>query len=94
MSEPLTEAQEDAVLAGQRRVNIIWEITQAFLAVVIITGNVAIYVVSAAKGPQVMVPQGLQVLGGMVIGFYFNRTNHSNIGGPGHKPPNPPYTGR
>ena len=79
---PTTTAAADLVTAGQRRVNIIWEVTQAIIAVV-----VAVSVLSVA-GWKVMNNQSdtaafllLSNVFFMVIATYFSRTNHQKTGG-------------
>lgn len=67
--------------AGQRRVNIIWEITQSLIAVM-----VTVTTLYAAATGLPGTDQGL--LGSaffLVVGFYFGRTNHSRQGGIGHR---------
>ena len=77
-----TTAQQDLVTAGQRRVNLIWELTQAAIALSVsgttlfVAGNLAI------RGGADMVTFGLLSNGFfLVIGFYFGRTNHQRTGG-------------
>lgn len=78
--------------AGQRRVNIIWEISQAFIA--IMTVSTTLYVAArlalTAMAPALTEKQlsvttsAFMLLGSLVslvIGFYFGRTNHQKIGG-------------
>jgi len=90
---PTTTKQEDVVTAGQRRVNLIWEITQAFIAVIVtlaslyVAANLAIK--DGASGGFLLLSNAFF----LIIGFYFSRTNHSAIGGIGKKP-DPPYEGR
>jgi hypothetical protein len=90
---PNTTAQQDLTTAGQRHINAIWEYTQAFLAITVVSANVLVWVVSSIKGSIDRIPEGLVGLCGMVIGFYFARTNHQAIGGTGAKP-SQPYEGR
>ena len=83
---PTTTVQDDITLAGQRRVNLIWECTQATIAVVITVAVVYASITST-------VHQELSNAFFLIVGFYFSRTNHSAIGGVGRKP-SPPYEGR
>lgn len=74
---------------GQRRINFIWEITQAIIALTTVGGGVAIMVRdSFANGDGAQVPTTLSSMIFLVLGFYFARTNHSNVGGvgPTHHP--------
>jgi len=83
---PTTTAQQDAVTLGQRRINMIWESTQAMIALSV-TGAVVFCAIKAITS-EVLTNAFF-----LVIGFYYSRTNHSAIGGTGHKP-SPPYEGR
>jgi len=93
---PRTTIQQDLTVAGQRRVNLIWEYTQAVIAVILVgaTAAAALKLVFQPAGSQ-EVPTILAGLCGMVVGSYFQRTNHMNIGGVGAKPTDQePYIGR
>lgn len=76
---PTTTTQQDLTTAGQRKVNLIWEYTQAAIALGI---TIAMIYCSIVKidAPEVRNAFFL------IIGFYFSRTNHSAIGGIGFKP--------
>lgn len=88
---PTTTEQEDVVTAGQRRINLLWEITQSVIAI----GVVFITMIKAYTLPtNASVPTVMAVTLGAVIGFYFARVNHEAIGGVGRKPPQTPYEGR
>lgn len=86
-----TTFQEDLTHAGQRQINLIWERTQAAIAlgVVFLTMLAGIY--SMVYGVQI--PTLLAMAFGTVVGFYFSRTNHAAIGGVGVKAQGP-YEGR
>ncbi len=75
---PNTTLQQDLVVAGQRRVNLIWEVTQAIIAV----GVVGALIYSALNGST---PVDLGNAAFLIVGFYFSRTNHQNTGGIGYK---------
>jgi len=83
---PKTTTQEDLTTAGQRRINVIWEVTQALIAL-LITGAV---VYAAIKKLDSSVLTNAFFL---IVGFYFSRTNHQAIGGIGWKP-SQAYEGR
>jgi len=83
---PETTAQEDIVTLGQRRVNLIWESTQAVIALCVTAALVYVSV----KGID---SEELKNAFFLIIGFYFSRTNHSAIGGVGKKVMGK-YTGR
>jgi len=92
---PTTTRQEDITTAGQRRINLIWEVTQAVIAVLVTAANmvVATYQALNTTVPPVPHPTILSISFGTIIGFYFARTNHAAIGGTGNKPTQP-YEGR
>ncbi len=73
-----TTKQEDLVVAGQRRINLIWEFTQA--AVTILITCAAIYCAVAGKDADV-----LNFAFVAVISTYYARTNHTKVGGVGFK---------
>lgn len=82
-----TTAQEDLTTAGQRRINLIWEFTQAFIAITVILTNMIVGVVFAVNRiPAGEYPIVLSSSLFLVVGFYFSRTNHAAIGGMGTKP--------
>jgi hypothetical protein len=74
-----TTNQEDITKAGQRKVNLIWEYTQASIAIVI---TLAI-VYCAVRG---IINEQISNAFFLIIGFYFSRTNHAAIGSIGKKP--------
>lgn len=67
-------AQEVLVTAGQRRINLIWEITQAIIAL-FVTGSMVFCIVTGR------VTEALTNAFFLIIGFYFSRTNHTKTGG-------------
>lgn len=71
---PTTTFEEQRHAASQRQVNMIWEYTQAAMALGMLVSFIycAIYKIDSP------------LLNGAfftVIGFYFGRTNHQNVGG-------------
>lgn len=95
---PKTTEQEDMVTAGQRAVNLLWETTQARIALVVIfVGmfvNASLICVLVISNRDISVNrlavisialQFINLTAGIIIGFYFSRTNHTNIGGVGKK---------
>jgi hypothetical protein len=78
---------------GQRKVNLIWEYTQATMAVLIVLANILVWVESALR-PGVNIPASLSDALFVIVGFYYGRTNHSATGGVGPKPEQGPYAGR
>ena len=76
--------EKAAVSSGQRRINAIWEITQAVIALSV-TG-VTLYVAARIAGAAGADTQSFLLLSNaffLVIGFYFGRTNHTRMGGVG-----------
>jgi len=81
-----TTEQEDIVTAGQRKVNLVWERTQAIIALSV---TIALIYVSIMK----IESEELKNAFFLIVGFYFSRTNHAAIGGVGIKP-SQKYQGR
>lgn len=73
---PSTTAQEDLGTAGQRRVNLIWEGTQAAVAL-LITGS-TIYAVLTGR-ESIILGNAFT----LIVALYFVRTNHTKTGGVG-----------
>ena len=83
---PTTTAQEDIVTEGQRRINLIWEMTQAFVAISVVLANLIVGVYFGLTGKSTAeFPVVLSSSLFLIIGFYFSRTNHQRIGGTGQK---------
>jgi hypothetical protein len=93
---PTTTTQQDLTTAGQRKVNLIWEFTQAIIAVMLVGAFVTVIIRITFRGAVGQeVPAVLAAVCGTVVGSYFQRTNHMNIGGIGRKPQeHQPYEGR
>jgi hypothetical protein len=77
--DPTTTEQEDITTAGQRKVNLIWEYTQAAVALLV---TITFLYCEVMKIDSLAVKMGFS----LIVGFYFSRTNHSAIGGVGRKP--------
>lgn len=73
---PTTTAADDMRTAGQRRVNLIWETTQAIIAV----GVTGATIWSAYTGKESCTLGNAFTL---IIAIYFVRMNHTKIGGVG-----------
>lgn len=96
--EPNTTEQQDITTEGQRIINLIWEKTQsriAFMSVLVgMAVNAALVfamVFSVASG-EISIARlavitsalaSINLTTGIVIGFYFSRTNHTKVGGVG-----------
>lgn len=81
-----TTEQQDITTAGQRRVNLIWEYTQSFIAIIVVLANMTAATFNVFQGKDIDVPMILSSSLFLIIGFYFSRTNHQAIGGVGKKP--------
>jgi hypothetical protein len=77
---PTTTIQQDMTTAGQRRVNLIWEYTQAIIAIII---TLAIIFCAVEKIQNEVLTNAFF----LIVSMYFVRTNHSIIGGIGPKIP-------
>lgn len=85
---PTTTQQEDLTTASQRKVNLIWEYTQAVIAGMVVFANmvVGVYDGLAPAERRSEFPVILSSALFLIVGFYFSRTNHAAIGGVGPKP--------
>ncbi len=78
---PTTTNEQDLLTASQRRVNLIWEMTQAMIAVAVTGSTLFVAGSLAVRGTQDTAP--FLLLSNaffLVIGFYFGRTNHARAG--------------
>lgn len=104
---PTTTEQQDITLAGQRAINKIWEYTQSAIALLVVISGVMInsviimfVVINSVEVTTTQLSlisislQFINLTTGIIIGFYFSRTNHSAQGGVGPKVADAPYTGR
>ena len=86
------QVERSKVSAGHRRINAIWETTQATIALGVI--GVTLYVDAKialagidASAIGASSQNSLNVMSALVTGFYFGRTNHTQQGGvPAAKP--------
>lgn len=84
----------DLTHAGQRKINLIWELTQALIAILVTATTLVVAAALAMRGETLIAAFiFLSNAFSLVIGFYFSRTNHTKIGGVGTKP-DTPYEGR
>lgn len=78
---PNTTAAEDLMTVGQRRINLIWESTQAFVAVSVTVATLYVSARLALTGgtdaPFILLSNTFF----LVIGTYISRSNHNKIGG-------------
>lgn len=77
-----TTSEEDRKTLGQRRINLIWETTQAAVAVsvTITTLGVCAYLVTHDRGSEGAFLLLSNVFF-LVVGTYFQRTNHTKSSG-------------
>lgn len=83
--EPLPAVELAKVAEGQRAINRIWELTQASIAFAISTATVTVSFILIV-GPNTVEVKlaALQLLSSaffVILGSYFNRTNHTKQGG-------------
>lgn len=86
MSDQPTAEQSEQTLktAGQRHVNLIWEFTQALIALAVT--SITLYTASKLALLEPAQTAAFLLLSNaffLVIGFYFGRTNHQRTGGIG-----------
>lgn len=92
---PTTTTQQDLTVASQRRISLIWEMTQSFIAGIVVSANMVAALWNVFHGVGVDVPMILSSSLFLILGFYFARTNHAAIGGIGPKATdNQEYKGR
>lgn len=91
-AQATTTSEEQKHTKGQRWINLIWELTQATIAITIVQAALVLTykVITAALAPDATEQVSgfgntaftlLSSLVSLVIGFYFGRTNHQRIGG-------------
>lgn len=73
---PSTTAEQDRKTKGQRNVNLIWETTQALIAIIVTLATIY----SAVMGVESLLLGNAFTL---IIALYFVRSNHVKIGGVG-----------
>ena len=77
----MTTSEQVLLTASQRRVNLIWEVTQALIAVAVTSTTLYVSGALAVRGTQDTAP--FLLLSNaffLVISFYFGRTNHARAG--------------
>lgn len=86
---PNTTEAQDKISEGQRRINIVWEATQAVIALTI---TFAIVYLAIVQTPAETITNAFF----LIVGFYFSRTAQTangTHGAPGGKPGEPPMGG-
>lgn len=82
---PDTTAEQDIVTAGQRKINQIWEWTQCFIACVSTIVMLFLGAYLAIQGRIADFPPFMALSYGVILGCYYQRTNHTKVGGVGVK---------
>lgn len=85
-----TTKEEDKHTSSARFNDSIWEWTQSFIALIVVCSVVYTNVYLATNPPSASEISNsalmqLNVLGGIIVGFYFGRTNHARLGGVANK---------
>jgi len=84
IAAPTTTEEEDRATVGQRRINLLWETTQSIVAVTVTTATLYVAARLALKdNGDTAAFLLLSNVFFLVLGTYFNRTNHVKIGGVG-----------
>lgn len=77
---PKTTTEQDRHSYGQRRINLIWEVTQAIIAIIVTMATLFVAASLALRGDgQTAAFLLLSNAFFLVIGFYFSRSNHNRI---------------
>jgi hypothetical protein len=78
---PTTTGEQNLKTAGQRRINLIWEFTQAGIAISVTITTLYVAAVLVIRGStETAAFLLLSNAFFLVIGFYFGRTNHARLG--------------
>jgi len=78
-AETLATRQSEASIkrtAGQRRINMVWEATQATIALSVVAAVIYCALMQIESNSLVNMSY-------LIVGFYFGRTNHQRVGGIG-----------
>ncbi|MCR4330062.1 MAG: hypothetical protein NUV65_05980 [Candidatus Roizmanbacteria bacterium] len=85
MADEIKEKQQvekSLMTAGQRRINLMWEVTQSLIALSVTISSLYVAINLSLTGSTDSA--AFLLLSNsffLVIGFYFGRTNHQKIGG-------------
>jgi hypothetical protein len=78
------ELQRGLKTQGQRRINLVWEVTQSLIALGVTSSTLYVSSVMVLRGEKS--EAAILLLSNaffLVVGFYFGRTNHDKTGGVG-----------
>ena len=82
-----TTFQQDLIAMGQRHINVMWERTQQIIAILVsVSVTIVCSVVILRTGDDPLRTPAFMFLtnvGLLVLGIYFQRTNHTKTGGIG-----------
>jgi hypothetical protein len=82
-----TTFQQDLVATGQRHINVMWERTQQIIAIMVsvsVTAVCSVVILRSGDDPlRTPAFMFLTNVGLLVLGIYFQRTNHTKTGGVG-----------
>lgn len=78
---PTTTSEEDLHSKSQRKINLIWETTQGVVAVIVTLTACAISVILIFRNEHSSSLQLISSMVFMILGFYYGRSNHTNVGG-------------
>jgi len=79
-SHDLDEEEDDKARLNRRKANLIWEITQSFIAIVIVISNMVVAVIHGIGKATSEFPIVLSSALFLIVGFYFSRTGRDTIG--------------
>lgn len=83
---PTTTAQQDLTTAGQRHINVMWERTQQVIAIAVSLTTLFVCAYLAILGRESSAVTAFMLLSNgffLIVGTYFQRTNHTKTGGVG-----------
>lgn len=84
IAAPTTTEEEDRATVGQRRINLIWEVTQGAIAILVTASTLYVAGKLALQGNgETAAFLLLSNVFFVVISTYIQRTNHQKIGGVG-----------
>lgn len=80
--EKEADRQRRIVRSGrQAKINFIWEFTQSYVAVMVVTATaLGVFIGRILQNNPTPYPSEWWTIVGLVIGFYFGRTNHARMG--------------
>jgi len=81
-----TTFQQDVTARGQRHINVMWERTQQVIAITVTVVTLGVCAWLIGRGPTELKLLAFTLLSNvffLVVGTYFQRTNHTKTGGVG-----------